>query len=140
MLEFLQLPDSLAFRESDLETAIVGQLERFLLGMGRGFCFEARQKRLTFDNDHLVVDLVFYHRILKCHVLVDLKMGTFSHADAGQMNVYLNYYREHEMSAGDNPPVGIILCAQDVPIDRRRAGALRHRRPLATGVCQPVSA
>lgn len=112
VLEFLNLPDSLALRESDLEAAIVGQLERFLLEMGRGFCFEARQKRLTFDNDHLFVDLVFYHRILKCHVLVDLKIGAFSHADAGQMNVYLNYYREHEMSAGDNPPIGIILCAQ----------------------------
>ncbi len=112
VLEFLELPDQLAFRESDLETAIVGQLEKFLMEMGRGFCFEARQKRLTFDNEHLFVDLVFYHRILKCHVLIDLKIGTFSHADAGQMNVYLNYYREHEMSDGDNPPVGLILCAQ----------------------------
>ncbi len=112
VLEFLGLPDSLAFRESDLEEAIVSQLQKFLMEMGRGFCFEARQKRLTFDNEHLLVDLVFYHRILKCHVLVDLKIGTLSHADAGQMNVYLNYYREHEMTEGDNPPVGIILCAQ----------------------------
>ena len=111
-LEFLNLPDALSFRESDLKEAIVSQLQKFLMEMGRGFCFEARQKRLTFDNEHLLVDLVFYHRILKCHVLVDLKIGTFSHADAGQMNVYLNYYREHEMSEGDNPPVGIILCAQ----------------------------
>jgi len=67
---------------------------------------------LTFDNEHYFIDLVFYHRILKCHVLVDLKLGAFSHADAGQMNVYLNYYREQEMTAGDNPPVGLILCAQ----------------------------
>ncbi|WP_243650967.1 PDDEXK nuclease domain-containing protein [Hymenobacter gummosus] len=87
-------------------------LQTFLLELGPGFCFEARQKRLTFDNEHLHVDLVFYHRLLKCHVLVELKIGAFSHADAGQMNVYLNYYREHEMSEGDNPPVGIILCAQ----------------------------
>jgi hypothetical protein len=84
----------------------------FLLELGRGFCFEARQKRLTFDNEHYYVDLVFYHRLLKCHVLVDLKLGAFSHTDAGQMNVYLNYFREQEMSAGDNPPVGLILCAQ----------------------------
>ena len=79
--------------------------------MGRGFCFEARQKRITFDNTHYHIDMVFYHRILKCHVLIDLKLGAFDHADAGQMNVYLNYYNENETSEGDNPPVGIILCA-----------------------------
>lgn len=79
--------------------------------MGRGFCFEARQRRITFDNTHYRIDLVFYHRILKCHVLIDLKLGEFDHADAGQMNVYLNYFADHEMSEGDNPPVGIILCA-----------------------------
>jgi len=79
--------------------------------MGKGFCFEARQKRITFGNTHYRIDLVSYHRILKCHVLVDLKLGEFSHADAGQMNVYLNYYQENEMSEGDNPPIGIILCA-----------------------------
>lgn len=129
VLEFLNLPDTLALRETDLETAIVGQLEKFLLEMGRGFCFEARQKRLTFDNEHLFVDLVFYHRILKCHVLVDLKIGAFSHADAGQMNVYLNYYREHEMSPGDNPPVGIILCAQ------QNAALVRY---ATGGLPQPV--
>lgn len=72
---------------------------------------KARQKRITFDNTHYRVDLVFYHRILKCHVLIDLKMEPFSHADAGQMNVYLNYYRENEMCDGDNLPVGVILCA-----------------------------
>ncbi|SHN42335.1 PDDEXK nuclease domain-containing protein [Chitinophaga sp. CF418] len=77
---------------------------------GRGFCFEARQRRITFDNTHYRIDLVFYHRILKCHVLLDLKIGEFTHADA-QMNVYLNYYKENEMHEGDNPPVGIILCA-----------------------------
>jgi hypothetical protein len=80
--------------------------------MGRGFCFEARQKRITFNNRHYRIDLVFYQRILKCHVLIDLKIGEFDHADAGQMNVYLNYYKENEMSEGDNPPVGIILCSQ----------------------------
>jgi predicted nuclease of restriction endonuclease-like (RecB) superfamily len=112
ILEFLGLEQRPSYSESELEQAIIDHLQTFLLELGRGFCFEARQKRLTFDNEHLYVDLVFYHRILKCHVLVDLKIGAFSHADAGQMNVYLNYYREHEMSAGDNPPVGLILCAQ----------------------------
>lgn len=112
VLEFLGLEQRSSYSESELEQAIIDHLQTFLLELGRVFCFEARQKRLTFDNEHLYVDLVFYHRILKCHVLVDLKIGAFSHAHAGQMNVYLNYYREHEMSAGDNLPVGLILCAQ----------------------------
>jgi hypothetical protein len=101
-----------SYSEIELETAIIAHLQTFLVEMGRGFCFEARQKRITFDNEHYFIDLVFYHRILKCHVLVDLKIGAFSHADAGQMNVYLNYYRENEMTEGDNPAVGLILCAQ----------------------------
>ncbi|GGF28952.1 PDDEXK nuclease domain-containing protein [Hymenobacter cavernae] len=111
VLEFLELEERASYSESDLETAIIAHLQTFLVELGRGFCFEARQKRITFDNEHYFIDLVFYHRILKCHVLVDLKIGAFSHADAGQMNVYLNYYREHEMTDGDNPPVGLILCA-----------------------------
>jgi predicted nuclease of restriction endonuclease-like (RecB) superfamily len=112
VLEFLGLEERASYSESDLETAIIAHLQTFLVELGRGFCFEARQKRITFDNEHYFIDLVFYHRILKCHVLVDLKIGAFSHADAGQMNVYLNYYREQEMTEGDNPPVGLILCAQ----------------------------
>lgn len=112
VLEFLGLDERTNYSESDLETAIIAHLQTFLVEMGRGFCFEARQKRITFDNEHYFIDLVFYHRILKCHVLLDLKIGAFSHADAGQMNVYLNYYREQEMTEGDNPPVGLILCAQ----------------------------
>jgi predicted nuclease of restriction endonuclease-like (RecB) superfamily len=112
VLEFLGLDERASYSESDLETAIIMHLQTFLVELGRGFCFEARQKRITFDNEHYFIDLVFYHRILKCHVLVDLKIGAFSHADAGQMNVYLNYYREQEMTEGDNPPVGLILCAQ----------------------------
>jgi len=79
--------------------------------MGRGFCFEARQKRITFDNKHYRIDLVFYHRILKCHVLLDLKIGEFDHSDAGQMNMYLNYYKDNEFIIGDNNPIGIILCS-----------------------------
>jgi predicted nuclease of restriction endonuclease-like (RecB) superfamily len=112
VLEFLGLEERPSYSENELETAIIAHLQTFLVELGRGFCFEARQKRLTFDNEHYFIDLVFYHRILKCHVLVDLKLGAFSHADAGQMNVYLNYYRENEMTPGDNPPVGLILCAQ----------------------------
>lgn len=111
ILEFLDLEEKPEFSEHDLEQAIINHLQHFLMELGRGFCFEARQKRITFDNEHYYIDLVFYHRILKCHVLIDLKIGAFNHADAGQMNVYLNYYKDQEMTAGDNPPVGIILCA-----------------------------
>ncbi len=111
LLEFLGLEEKDIYTESDLEHGIITHLQTFLLELGRGFCFEARQRRITFDNTHYRIDLVFYHRILKCHVLLDLKIGEFTHADAGQMNVYLNYYKENEMHEGDNPPVGIILCA-----------------------------
>jgi predicted nuclease of restriction endonuclease-like (RecB) superfamily len=111
LLEFLGLEEKPEYTENDLEGAIISHLQEFLLEMGRGFCFEARQKRISFNNRHYRIDLVFYHRILKCHVLIDLKIGEFDHADAGQMNVYLNYYKANEMSPGDNPPVGIILCA-----------------------------
>jgi predicted nuclease of restriction endonuclease-like (RecB) superfamily len=111
ILEFLALEEKISYSETDLEHAIINHLQTFLLEMGRGFCFEARQKRITFDNTHYHIDMVFYHRILKCHVLIDLKLGEFSHADAGQMNVYLNYYKDNEMLEEDNPPVGIILCA-----------------------------
>ena len=83
----------------------------FLIELGKCFCFEARQKRITFDNTHYRIDLVFYHRFLKSHILIDLKIGEFTPADAGQMNMYLHYYQENEMNEGDNPPVGIILCA-----------------------------
>lgn len=111
VLEFLGLEEKAQYSENDLETAILNHLQTFLTELGRGFCFEARQRRITFDNTHYRIDLVFYHRILKSHVLIDLKLGRFDHADAGQMNVYLNYYKKHEMTEGDNPPVGIILCA-----------------------------
>ena len=111
ILEFLGLEQKFEYTESDLEQAIINHLQTFLIEMGRGFCFEARQKRITFDNTHYRIDLVFYHRILKCHVLIDLKIGEFTHADSGQMNVYLNYYKENEMHEGDQPPIGIILAA-----------------------------
>lgn len=111
ILEFLGLEEKAQYSENDFEIAIIDHLQQFLSELGRGFCFEARQKRITFGNTHYRIDLVFYNRILKCHVLIDLKIGKFDHADSGQMLMYLNYYRKHEMTEGDNPPVGIILCA-----------------------------
>lgn len=111
LLEFLGLEEKAGYSESDLEERIITNLQHFLIELGRGFCFEARQKRITFDNRHYRIDLVFYHRILKCHVLLDLKIGEFDHSDAGQMNMYLNYYKENESHNGDNPPIGIILCS-----------------------------
>ena len=111
LLEFLGLQERKKVSENQLETAIIDHLQDFLIEMGRGFCFEARQRRITFDNEHYYIDLVFYHRILKCNILIDLKVGKFSHADAGQMNFYLNYYKDNEMTEHDNPPIGLILCA-----------------------------
>jgi len=111
VLEFLELPERHEYSESELEQAIINHLQNFLIEMGRGFCFEARQKRIRFNNKHYRIDLVFYHRILRCHVLIDLKIGEFDHVDAGQMNMYLNYFKENEMSEYDNPPIGIVLCS-----------------------------
>ena len=110
--EFLGLPLHLAVEESDLETALLDHLSEFLLEMGRGFCFEARQKRLLIGDEYFFIDLVFYHRILKCHVLVELKIGEFSHENAGQLNAYLNYYRQEVTETDDNPPVGLLLVAE----------------------------
>lgn len=111
VLEFMGFKQEAEYTESQLEQAIINHLQSFLVELGKGFCFEARQKRITFDNTHYYIDLVFYHRILKCNILIDLKLGEFSHADSGQMNVYLNYYNENEKQESDNPPIGLILCA-----------------------------
>ena len=111
VLEFTGLSEQAAYHESDLETALLNHLQNFLLELGNGFCFEARQKRITTGTDHDYIDLVFYHRKLRCHLLIDLKIRKFRHGDAGQMNYYLNYWSDHEMEDGDNPPVGLILCA-----------------------------
>ncbi|MFO7574273.1 MAG: PDDEXK nuclease domain-containing protein [Bacteroidales bacterium] len=110
IFEFVGLQPKEKYTESKLEDALINHLQSFLLELGKGFCFEARQKRLTIDEEYYYVDLVFYHRLLRCHVLIDLKTRKFNHADAGQMNFYLNFYRDNEMSDGDNPPIGIILC------------------------------
>ncbi len=110
ILEFLGLKDE--YSESGLEEALVLHLENFLLELGNDFSFVARQKRLRVGDDWYRIDLVFFHRRLKCLILIDLKTGKFTHADAGQMNLYLNYAEEHWTHAGENPPVGLILCSK----------------------------
>jgi len=111
VLEFLDIKPSPELYEKDLETAIINHLQAFLLEMGRGFSFVARQKRFSFDDRDFYIDLVFYHYILKCFVLIDLKIDDLTHQDLGQMQMYVNYYTREMMNEGDNPPVGIILCA-----------------------------
>ncbi|GHT65409.1 hypothetical protein AGMMS50239_25110 [Bacteroidia bacterium] len=110
ILEFLDLNEKPEYNETDMEKQILTHLQEFLLELGTGFCFEARQKRITFNNKHYRIDLVFYHKILKCNVLIDLKIREYDYSDAGQMNLYLSYYKENEMAEGDNLPIGIILC------------------------------
>ena len=107
--EFLGIKAKDAIEEKDLEIALLDHLQEFLLEMGHGFCFEARQKKILIGQDYYFIDLVFYHRILKCHVLVDLKVDVFNHNNAGQLNTYLNYYKNEVMRPDDNPPVGILL-------------------------------
>ena len=111
VLEFVGLAERTHYRESELEGALLDHLQSFLLELGAGFCFEARQKRITVGNEHDYIDLVFYHRRLRCHLLIDLKVRAFKHGDAGQMNFYLNYWKANEVGDGDNPPVGLLLCS-----------------------------
>ncbi len=112
VLEFLGLSEQAQFSESDLESALINQIEHFLLELGKGFLFEARQKRFTFDNDHFFVDLVFYNRLLRCYVLIDLKLGKLSHQDLGQMQMYVNYFDRHVKTDAENASIGIVLCKQ----------------------------
>ena len=111
VLEFLGLEPNVSFFENDLEQALIEHLQKFLLELGRGFSFVARQKRFTFDGRHFYIDLVFYNYILKCFVLIDLKLGDLTHQDLGQMQMYVNYYTREMMNEGDSPPIGIVLCA-----------------------------
>jgi len=111
VLEFLGLEPNASFFESDLEQALIEHLQKFLLELGRGFSFVSRQKRFTFDGRHFYIDLVFYNYLLKCFVLIDLKLGDLTHQDLGQMQMYVNYYTREMMNEGDNPPIGIVLCA-----------------------------
>ena len=109
-LEFLGLRPYEDNTETKLETAILNNLQRFLLEMGRGFCFEYRQKRILIDQDYYKADLIFYHRILKCHVIIDLKIDRFRHEYASQLNLYMNYFKHEVMQEDDNPPIGLLLC------------------------------
>ncbi len=109
-LEFLGLESQDVYTETKLESYILNHLQSFLLEMGRGFCFEARQKRILIDQDYFKADLIFYHRILKCHVIIDLKIDRFRHEYASQLNLYMNYYKHEVMQTDDNPPIGLLLC------------------------------
>ncbi|MDR3228374.1 MAG: PDDEXK nuclease domain-containing protein [Puniceicoccales bacterium] len=110
VFEFLGLRPSEIFPENKLEAALLEKVQQFLLELGHGFCFEARQKRILIGGEYFFIDLVFYHRVLKCHVLVELKVDAFQHEHLGQLNTYVNYFRTNEMTAGDQPPIGILLC------------------------------
>ncbi|SHK44337.1 Predicted nuclease of restriction endonuclease-like (RecB) superfamily, DUF1016 family [Selenomonas ruminantium] len=112
VLEFLEVKPSPEFYERDIEQGIIEHLQQFLLELGRGFSFVARQKHIDIDGDHFYIDLVFYNYILKCFVLIDLKLGKVKHQDIGQMQMYVNYYKANMRNEGDNDPIGIVLCAE----------------------------
>ncbi|MDI6731245.1 MAG: PDDEXK nuclease domain-containing protein [Candidatus Margulisbacteria bacterium] len=112
VLEFLGIPEKHQLSEKEIEQKVIDNMQAFLLELGKGFSFVARQFRMTLNNQHFRVDLVFYHRILKCFVLMDLKLGKIAHQDIGQMNMYLNYFKKEEMAADDNEPIGIVLGAE----------------------------
>jgi predicted nuclease of restriction endonuclease-like (RecB) superfamily len=112
IFEFLGLKSKEVMSESHLEDQLLDRIQEFLLELGHGFCFEARQKRILIGDTHNFVDLVFYHRVLKCHVLVELKLAEFNHENIGQLNTYVSWYKKNMMTTGDNPPVGILLCTR----------------------------
>ena len=140
VLEFLNLPANEHFYESTLEQALIDHLQKFLLELGRGFSFVARQKHFNVDGRHFYIDLVFYNYILKCFVLIDLKTSDLTHQDIGQMQMYVNYYTRYQMNEGDNPPVGLLLCAQKsdtlvqltLPEDNRQIYAAKYMPYLPT--------
>ena len=110
VFEFLGLKPAEVVTESYLEAQLIEKIQEFLLELGHGFCFESRQKRILIGGEHFFVDLVFYHRILKCHILVELKLESFNHENIGQLNTYVSWFKRHMMTEGDNPPIGILLC------------------------------
>ena len=124
IFEFLGLKPKEVLSESLLEDQLLDNLQEFLLELGHGFCFEARQKRILIGNTQFYIDLVFYHRILKCFVLIDLKAGEIEHTDIGQMNMYLNYFAKEENTEGDNLPIGIVLgaCKDRILVEYATAG------------------
>ena len=111
-IDFLNLKSTELIQESDLEDALIHHLQEFILELGYGFCFESRQRRILIGERYYFVDLVFYHRILKCHVLVELKIGQFEHGDIGQLNTYVNFFKEEISEPTDNLPIGILLVAE----------------------------
>ena len=139
-LEFLGFKSKETWTESDLEEAIIDHMQEFLLEMGNGFCFEARQKRILIDSDYFKADLIFYHRILKCHIIVDIKIDRFRHEYASQMNTYLNYYRYEVMQPDDNPPVGLLLCTGkgDTLVKYATAGLIRTSLSKSIWLTCPV--
>ena len=132
VLEFLQLPEVPRLHESQLEEALISQLQAFLLELGSGFAFIGRQRRLTLDGDHFYPDLVFYHVRLKCYVIIDLKVGKLDHADLGQMQLYVNWYDQEMLAEGDNPSVGLILCTEKNDAVVRYVLAERSRQVFAS--------
>ncbi len=112
VLEFLGLEKHGKHLEKDIEQALIDKLQHFLLELGKGFSFVARQQRITLDGDHFYIDLVFYNRLTRCYVLIDLKVGKLTHQDIGQMQMYVNYYKRTQMVDGENEPIGILLCAE----------------------------
>jgi hypothetical protein len=110
-LEFLDLKENKKYLEKDIEKALIDKLQQFLLELGKGFSFVARQKRITVDGDHFYIDLVFYNFILKCFVLIDLKIGKLTHKDIGQIDFYVRYFEKEEKQRNDNPTIGLILCS-----------------------------
>ena len=140
VLDFLDLKNYPALRESDLEQALINKLQEFLLELGRGFCFVARQKLMRYDDEDFYIDLVFYHSILKCHVLIDLKIGKLTHGDVGQMDSYIRMFDALYKADDDNPTIGIILCSQkneaivrySVLNDEKQVFASKYRLTLPT--------
>ena len=140
VLDFLDLKDYPALRESDLEQALIDKLQEFLLELGRGFCFIARQKLMRYGDEDFYLDLVFYHSILKCHVLIDLKIGKLTHADVGQMDSYIRMFDDLYKNEDDNPTIGVILCSQkneaivkySVLNDEKQVFASKYRLTLPT--------
>ncbi len=140
VLEFLELEERAHWLERDLEQAIIDRLESFLLELGKGFCFVARQKRITLEGDHYYVDLVFYNRLLRCFVLIDLKLGKLAHQDLGQMQMYVNFFDRHQREEWEAPTVGIVLCSEKndamvritLPEDNQQIHATRYQLYLPT--------
>ncbi len=140
ILEFLGIPEDHRLSEKELETKLIDKLQEFLLELGKGFTFVGRQFRITLDNRHYHVDLVFYHRILRCFVLFDLKTGKVQHEDVGQMNMYLNYFRAEQNVEGDTDPIGIVLCADkhEILVDTPSAASPTNSSSRNTNYTSPT--